>query len=357
MKKYIHKLILLSLTIILSVSCDEDPTLTTLETVTFPEQIEASPSTIVLTTANLTQSVTTISWPNVNFPINAPVTYTLQFDLASNTFGNTAWQNSIRIIAGEDVLSKSFSGLELNEIAANLGLQPAQVGEIAVRVEAYMDRAAYSEPLVLNLTPFLSQIDFPQIYMVGGFQGWDFDTAAVLPAINLGVYQGYITFPTNQNLEFKFTTDLNWNQFYGADLNGNFAEGGDTNLAVPSYTTYQITVDLNTLSYTAVPYSWGIIGTATPGGWDNDTDMVYDYQNFVWKYNGSLVSGAVKFRLNNAWTINYGPAGNPSGETSNGTVLFDNPGAHTIIVPGNYEITYTHDPGNPATANYSILQQ
>ena len=340
----------------MSISCEKDPNLTTLEIVKFASPIEASPSTIVLATTNLTKSVTTISWPDVNYPINAPVNYTLEFDLEANTLGETAWKNSIKIIAGEEVLSKSFSGLEINDIATTLGLMPDVVGKIAVRVVSYMDRPAYSQPLILTVTPFTSQINYPQIYMLGGFQNWDFATAATLLAISPGVFQGYITFPSNRSLEFKFTRYLNYSQSYGANASGNFTEGGANNLTVPGYNTYLITVNLNTLSFTAVPYSWGIIGTATPGGWDNDTDMYYDYQNFVWKYNGSLVAGAVKFRLNNTWTINYGPAGNPSGPTTIGTVLLDNPGAHTIITPGNYVITYTHNPAIPATATYTVTQ-
>lgn len=82
--------------------------------------------------------------------------------------------------------------------------------------------------------------------------------------------------------------------------------------------------------------------------------MIYDYQQHVWKYTGPLVAGAVKFRLNDTWTINYGPANGPSGETTNGVVLFDNQGAHTINVNGNYEITYSHNPSAPATANYTV---
>lgn len=357
MKTYIKKIIVFCTISLLITSCDSNDELTTLEQVSFSTPVQASPSTVVIVNENLTDEVTVISWDDVVFPVDAPVTYALQFDLEFNTEGSNAWQNAIRVEVGEDVLSKSFSGNDLNDIATDLGLLPEQVGEIVVRVEANLDRKVYSDPITLTITPFESQIDFPQIYMVGGFQGWDFSNAATLPAISPGVYQGYISFPTTASLEFKFTTALNWDQFYGANPEGNFAEGGDTNLSVPNYTSYQITVNLNTLSYTAVPYSWGIIGTATPGGWDSDTNMTYDYQMGVWKYVGPLVSGAVKFRLNDAWTINYGPSGSPSGDTLSGVVLLDAPGAHTINTAANYEITYTHDPANPATANYTVIQQ
>ena len=41
----------------------------------------------------------------------------------------------------------------------------------------------------------------------------------------------------------------------------------------------------------------GIIGTATPGGWDNDTDMVKsDTNDNVWILDIALLDGEAKFR-------------------------------------------------------------
>ncbi len=356
MKKYINKLMVLGTIVFLCISCSNDAELTVLQEVKFSAPIEATPSTVVLSASNVNASVMTISWPAVQYPINAPVSYSLEFDVLSDTFGTSPWSNAIKFDAGESVLSKSFLGNDLNVLATTLGLQHDVAGEILVRVVSNLDRKVYSAPITLNITTFTSQITFPQIYMVGGFQGWDFTTAAALPAISPGIFQGIITFPTTASKDFKFTTALNWNQFYGANASGNFALSGNTNLSVPSYNSYMITVNLNTLSYTAVPYSFGIIGTATAGGWNTSTAMNYDYQLHKWKYTGPLLAGAVKFRLNDAWTVNYGPAGSPAGDTNSGTVLNDAPGAHTINAAGNYEITFTHDPNNPATAGYTVLQ-
>ncbi len=46
------------------------------------------------------------------------------------------------------------------------------------------------------------------------------------------------------------------------------------------------------------------------------------------------VSGALKFRLNDAWTINYGA-------DANGNVMyFDNQGAHNVTEAGNYTVIF-----------------
>ncbi len=348
MKKYINILFAMGVFLLVAASCSDDATLTTLQEVRFSAPAIATPNTIVLSSENKYESVVTISWADVDYPVDAPITYALQFDVASDTIGNSAWGNSIRIEAGEAVLSKSFLGSELNEIAVDLGLPYDAVGELVVRVEANLDRKTFSSAAVVNVTPFFEQITLAQIYVPGAYQGWTPNTAGTLAAIENGVFQGFLTFPAGQ-LEFKFTTEGNWEEFYGLDTDGNFAEGGDTNLSVPAAGSYQITVNLNTLTYTAVPYSWGVIGTATPGGWDSDTDMSYDYQDKVWTFTGNLVGGALKFRLNNAWTINYGSINN-----TEFIAYLDNPGAHTIPEAGNYTVTFDHDPANPASAPYTI---
>lgn len=352
MKKYINKIVALGAIALFAASCTDDGELTTLATVNFDGNLEASPSTVVLTPENKYVPVTTISWEDVAFPIEAPVSYTLEFDIPTDTIGANAWVNATRIVVGEDVLSKSFLGTDLNALALDLGLEVDIESQIAVRAVATMDRTVYSKSIVLNVTPFVEEITITEIYMPGAYQGWNPATASVLTAIENGVFRGYATFPAG-SLVFKITPEMNWDQFYGANGNGIIALGSDTDLSVPAPGSYQITVNLNTLTITAVPYTFGIIGTATAGGWDADTDMTYDHVAKRWTFTGPLVSGALKFRLNDAWTVNYGSANGENGEIVDGTVLLDNSGAHTINEAGTYKVTFgINQP--PATAVYSV---
>ena len=330
-----------------AVSCEDDSNLTTLATVEFSEGPTATPDNVVISTENKYQAVTTISWPEVHFPIDAPVTYALQVDVAGDTIGDAAWANAQSFVAGEDVLSKSFTGNEINEIAHHFGLADDVANQLVVRISATLDRTVYSHAISLTVTPFTEVITITQIYMPGAYQGWDPATAATLQAIEAGVFQGLITFPAG-SLDFKFTPEPDWDVSYGYDDAGNFALGADTdNLSAPAAGSYQVTVNLNTMSFTLTPYSFGIIGTATPGGWDADTDMAWDYQNNQWTWTGNLVPGALKFRLNDSWTVNYGA-------DANGTVMyFDNQGAHNVAAGGNYTVTFAVNP-NPATAAYSV---
>ena len=149
-------------------------------------------------------------------------------------------------------------------------------------------------------------------------------------------------------MDFKFTTGPNWDENYGGDGNGNLVFDGN-NVSVPVMGSYNITVNLNDMTWMAMPYSFGIIGTATPGGWDNDTDMTYNYQEGYWEYTGNLIAGALKFRLNDAWTVNYGSPNN-----TDFIAYLDDPGAHSVESAGNYHVTFKIDDTDPSIAYYTV---
>jgi hypothetical protein len=350
MKNYIIKLVAVATVLILGASCEADAELTRLKEVRFAAPVQTSPASITINAANKYSIVETVSWQDVKFPVDAPVTYELQLDVATDTIGATAWAHATHFAVGESVLSKSFLGDDLNQMATAFGLPSDVPGELVVRVAATLDRTIYSEAVVLTITPYTPEVAFGQLYMPGSYEGFDLNNAATLSAVDSGVYQGYLTFPAGQ-LDFKFVTDLTGAQFYGADANGNFAENGPNNLSAPGAGSYLITVNLNTNTYTLVPYSWGVIGTAQTGGWDTDSDMTYDYQQHYWKWQGSLVSGALKFRLNNSWDVNYGANNN-----TDGLMFYNNPGAYTVNTAGTYLVTFTIDQSNPPSAPYTVTQ-
>ncbi len=354
MKNLINRILALGFIVLACASCEKDAELTTLQEVSFAAPIEATPNSIILSEDNNFQPVMTVSWLDVIYPISAPVTYTLAIDATADTFGENGWANAVRIPVGSDVLSTSILGDDLNDYAAELGLAPDVEGELMVRVEAYMDRFVYSDPVAITVTPYVQELPTGNLYIPGAYNGWDPATAAILPAISSGIYQGYLTVSVPQGLGFKITPEQDWDEFYGLDSNGNLSLGADGDLSFPAHGSYQITVNLNNLTYTIVPYSWGIIGPSTPGGWDADTDMSFNYIDQQWEYIGPLAAGALKFRLNNEWTTNYGTENGNNGEVQNAEVYLDNPGAHTINLGDFYKVTFSVNPNEPAVAIYSV---
>ncbi len=187
--------------------------------------------------------------------------------------------------------------------------------------------------------PLKSAADYPVIYVPGGYQvasgysegDWAPDVAPQLASINAdNIYEGYIYF-ANDNSEFKFTEGPNWDVDYGDnDADGTLQAGG-ANLVAPTAGVYRIIVNLNDMNYTMQKTDWGLIGDATPGGWDTDTDMEFDPETKEWKLIVELGTGFIKFRANDAWEIDLGDNG------ADGILEY---GGENIEVeePGKYEI-------------------
>jgi len=173
------------------------------------------------------------------------------------------------------------------------------------------------------------------INVPGAYQGWDpeNDNTALAKKGEANVYEGYVYFAEGlDSYEFKFADggwDTNWGDT-GAD--GTLDPGGD-NLLAPEPGMYRVTFDLDNLTYTFDKVQWGLIGSATPGGWDADTDMVYDAEIGAWTLTVALVGGQeIKFRANDDWALNYGDDGTDG--------LLEEGGANIAVArDGVYKIT------------------
>ncbi|MEP6646153.1 MAG: T9SS type A sorting domain-containing protein, partial [Saprospiraceae bacterium] len=114
---------------------------------------------------------------------------------------------------------------------------------------------------------------------------------------------------------------------------------------------YIINFNSKTLAYEFIPLEYysvmGIIGSATPGGWDTDTDMALN-PNFAdsseWALRVILTDGELKFRANHDWAANWG-----SGDFPIGTGLRD--GANIPVTAGEYQIYF-----NSFTGGYGFFE-
>ncbi|MEO5905967.1 MAG: SusF/SusE family outer membrane protein [Saprospiraceae bacterium] len=85
--------------------------------------------------------------------------------------------------------------------------------------------------------------------------------------------------------------------------------------------------------------SVGLIGPATPGGWDRDTNMVQDVDSaHLWSMDITLVAGEAKFRANDAWDINWGNSDFPIG-------IGVQDGPNISVPAGDYYITFNSNTG------------
>ena len=162
--------------------------------------------------------------------------------------------------------------------------------------------------VTLDMNNLTYTVGKPVLYMAGDANGWNqIDYLSGEDGVN---YTGFMYL--NQN-GFKFCTQQNWDGTnYGADFNtaGDAADIKMTEAA--GY--YKVDVDLDSKSYVLTPITTiGIIGSASPNGWDSDVDMTYVPYNAETKEPGyweakdiTLASGEIKFRANDDWAINWG---------------------------------------------------
>lgn len=128
---------------------------------------------------------------------------------------------------------------------------------------------------------------------------------------------------------------------YGDNEGDGVAEEFGSNIVfAETEAFYNIVFDDRTLEYTITFVrfpSIGIIGTATPGGWDEDTDLT-DNGDGTFSLFITLTDGVAKFRANDDWPTNWGGTDFPTG-------IGVQDGPDIPITAGVYDITFVPETG------------
>lgn len=189
---------------------------------------------------------------------------------------------------------------------------------------------------MMNYTLTVEPISFPEwIYVPGNGQGWKPASAPALHSANMdGKYTGYAYLDGG----FKFTKARDWN--HGEYAKNDFeafpegfagaASADDSNIECSAPGVYYLSIDLASKKFEATLIeSFGVVGSASPDGWDKDVDMTFDKESGLYTWTGDLSVGEFKFRANDAWKINLG------GEESN--LVLDG-GNLKVAEAGNYTV-------------------
>lgn len=178
--------------------------------------------------------------------------------------------------------------------------------------------------VTLDMNNLSYSVGKPILYMAGDANGWkQIDVLNSEDGVN---FTGYMYL--NQN-GFKFSTQPNWDGTnYGADFD-TAPNAGNIVITEPAG-FYQVDVNLSAKSYTLTPFTIGIIGNATPKGWDGDTNMTYNPEERCWELKDvTLKDGEMKFRHTNDWNLSWG------GELDN---LTTQNGPNIAVAAGTYDI-------------------
>jgi len=175
-------------------------------------------------------------------------------------------------------------------------------------------------------------VQYPKIYTPGSFQNYDYsDTDNALSSVNSdNTFEGYKYFP-NANETFRISTIPSESAPYFGDNGGDgtLEQFGD-DIVVAEPGLYKINVDLNDNSYVMEKTSWGVLGDATAGGWDTDIDMTWDSDLKALVANITVTDGAIKFRANDDWLLEFGDNG--------ADAILEYGGDDIQVVQGDYEV-------------------
>lgn len=153
-----------------------------------------------------------------------------------------------------------------------------------------------------------------------------------------------------QEGEMKFRANDSWDVNWGASaFPSGTASFNGPNIPIPKSAYYEIHFNDVTAAYNIVELSpaeyasVGIIGTATPNGWNSSVPMVKEADGHTWTLqNANLTQGEAKFRANDSWDVNWGGSAFPEG-----IAVQDGP---DIPIPaGVYNITF-----NDVTREYAF---
>lgn len=337
MKNILNKLILLLVAPLVFVACnDDDPVLTVLNPNVVVD-VSLSTSNVVLDPDMADNEVLVVSWVQPDFGYNAAADYTILFD---NLGGDFSDPQSVSAGIG---LDKSLTTSKLNGILLNLGFEQGIPADVAIRVVAGLGdyNSIVSESSILNATAYEDLLDQSTPWGVVGSAANDWGATPDLPFYTTGTDGLLVAYVTLIDGEIKFRKDNDWTLNYGdTGFDGTLEEGG-TNIPVIAG-TYEILMNLNDLTYTMAPLTWGIVGSAYNNwGATPDAMLTYDPYSDQWRTIVTLLDGDMKIRKNNDWNAtNYGDTGADGILNLNGDNIAVTAGIYIVTVNFN-DLSYT----------------
>ena len=306
---------------------------------------------INITAANLGLESVTFEWSAADFGAQTQVNYAIEVAAAGQS-------DKIVVTSGVTETSAVVPYESLNAVLLyDLGLASGISENVDFYVSAKVGEYAkvYSAPVTASATVTAAEKQYPKLTVAGSYayNNWtpgkgqfvyDFEGTDVK-------YSGVIDFGEDVSaLNFKFVGEAWGNNEFSVPAGEAqapeaaelplVAGGGDNISAYTTHRFYSLTLDksapkvIKNFSFNSL----GVIGDATPTGWDADTDMEFNAAKQRFYVDLTLIDGKIKFRADDDWAVNWGGA---DGVLSAG-------GADIAVAAGNYRIYVNlNDPANP----------
>lgn len=289
-----------------------------------------SGTTKVLLKPNADVVLGTINWTKANYGVVLGTLYTLQVDKKSNNF-----KNSVNILSTTSTKADLVTSV-LNTSLVALGLDVEKPYDLEFRIMTTVPNSLadtlYSASFAMNVTAYQAKDSY---YLVGQYNGWNNATAMEFNKYLTGLKYEIYLYMSAVDQGFKILPKLgSWDGDIGDDPanHGKLIPTGENNMTVSTPGFYLIEADMSKMTWKSTQIAWGVIGSATAGGWDSDQNMTVNTSTGVWSATLTLTAGEIKFRANDSWDINLGDTG------ADGTLEY---GGSNIVISsaGSYTTT------------------
>ena len=322
MKKIIHASLLLMLSSTIFYSCVKDEVKAVFKKPDSVMGFTTSANNIVLTAANDSTNVVTFNWSKPDYGVAIISTYTLQFDVPSDTSGPKAWGNAINVSIQNGGLTKAYLGTNFNALAATqLNLPTGKASNIVVRILSDINQTTGATSIIPSIyavlgmvvTPYKALIVYPALLVKGG-NSWKTPSvrtdAYLLTSVKFdNNYEGYLNL-TNADgwggdaLQLIATVD---GKVYGyGSSSTTMAVGGGNLWFTPAPGYFKVNADTKSLTIAIKAVKFFISGDNN--GWSTSaTPMVFDATTNKWVANNvTLTAGkAFQFTANGSYDISY----------------------------------------------------
>lgn len=335
--KYLYNILGALLTTILFFSCESD-----IEKVVFdstnskPVVVSSLAEEYELDIKKAEETALVLEWKNPEIVTSTgqsvSISNTVQIDLAQKNFSKAI---SLGVYDG-NTNSMSITHSKLNSqilsLLNNYELDLATV-DVEFRIVTSLSEVSkqlYSNVITTEITPYSGDIEYPEVFVVGDYSGWDnhWDQAQSLFSFKFdSQYEGVIGFDGKAQNGFKITGATNWD-------NGNYGlsdgttpeneageitlinDGGSKDIKCYSNNYYHFSYDKETLNLKK-NFSFGVISIVGNAGdevyeWADqskggkEVDMQFDPEKQRFYADVKLADGEIKFRADHDWALNWG---------------------------------------------------
>lgn len=351
MKRIFSYIFALSLALIFN-ACESD-----LDTVTYnggeakPAVLSALSGPYVLDAQKIDEVVFSLKWTEPDMGYQAAVTNNVEMDIAGKNFSKAVVVASI----GKGGKSEFTHGGLNNSLLSLLEKYEVEVASVDVefRIASSVSNAAtavYSGVATANITPFVGEREYPKIWVIGDYCGWNHSNSQFIYSANEdNNYAGMIYFDGKATNGWKFTPEAGWSSEWAAEGTPEaesptltLVTSGGGNITAYSHTSYYFEFDKSTalLKVSKAHDSWGVVGVHNNWGGTPDNvmtlstevDKAGNTQHFLTATLDLDANAGWKIRPDNTWTDDIGPGAVEGDFVDNGDGNFrvDEPGNYTI---------------------------